>query len=232
MAADKVSQENQAKIKSLAKDMLELLAKLAPVPSAVQAGWKIAKETEKSLSMAGRTWGSNELSASDDNINRLQEIANRLSDELSTLNRKTANWWIDSSGANLFSVKDSTKAIIILDGQRKTLVALRAACDGLKALTAVAFANTVADVKGLAKIYAPSIPLIDAEVTKEVREQFDICKGLIDDILSKLDKATFVIADMNKQIDRFLTLIKTKDQRETVRVIEAGKAKPSEATAR
>jgi hypothetical protein len=227
MADDKVSQENKAKLKSLANKILDLLVKLAPLPRGVQTAWKMARETEKSLSMADRTWESGELTSSDGDINRLQEIAHRLSNEFSTLNRKDANWWIENSGANLFNVGDSTRAIDILHGQRQALVSLREACDGLKALAAVAFANTVADVKGLAKLYVPSIPMIDAAVTKEVREEFDICKGLINDILKKIDEATLAVANMNKQVDQFLTLIQTNDKLKTQRAIEASKKKPS-----
>ena len=74
--------------------------------------------------------------------------------------------------------------------------------------------QSVANFKGIAKLYIPSIAAMDGMVTKETRDNFDVCMRLIDTILTKLDVAINATADMNKSIDRFLTLINTKDMRQ------------------
>ena len=84
----------------------------------------------------------------------------------------------------------------------------------LKTLAAVAFAASISNVKGLAKAYMPSIPAIDGMVTKETRNNFDVCMRLIDVILAKVDTAMAATADMNKSIDRFLRLINAQDKRQ------------------
>jgi hypothetical protein len=167
MADDKKEKEQRKFIESQGLKILELLVTLAPVSKGVKEVWKIGKETNKALSMLEGSCESGSLSASDGNINRLKTISSQLSNELSRLNRFDENWWIQTSGANLFSAGDSTRALGIFQLQRTHLLALRDACEGLKTLAAVAFANTVSDVKGLAKLYIPSVPIVDAEVTKE-----------------------------------------------------------------
>lgn len=201
-------------MKSQAKKVLDLLVKLAPIPSGVKEAYSVSKETTKALDMTSATFDSGLLTASDSSMNRLAEIARRLSNELSTLSRKDEDWWLMTSGANLFSKTDSTEALKRLQQQHEYLLALKEACDGLKTLAAVAFAASISNVKGLAKAYMPSIPAIDGMVTKETRNNFDVCMRLIDLILTKVDTAMAATADMNKSIDRFLRLINAQDKRQ------------------
>ena len=221
MAAANADKAREDFIKAQARRMLDLLVKLAPVPKGVQDAYKVSKETDKALSMVDTTLSSGTLSASDNNINRLASIARNLRNDLATLNRKDENWWVHTSGVNLFSRGDSTKAIQLLEQQRKHLLALREASDGLHTLVGVAFAATVADVKGLAKLYIPSIVALDGIVAKEARNDFSACQNLIDSILAKVERVIRQVADMNKAIDRFLSLINSKDQREALKAIES-----------
>ena len=219
---DKESEEQKKFIREQGKKILDLLVEIAPVSRGVKEVYKVSRETEEALSAVGAAHDTGTLSASDENINRLAAIARRLSNELSTLNRHDENWWIETSGANLFSVGDSTKAIEILQKQRQHFLNLRDACDGLKTLAAVAFASTVSDIKGLAKLYIPSIPAMDGFVTKEARDNFDVCISLINSILKKIEVALRAVADMNKVVDRFLTLTHSQDKREALKAIKGG----------
>jgi hypothetical protein len=205
-------------MRSQGKKILDLLVKIAPIPKGAKDAYQIARETVKALEMTDRTMdlGLGQLSASDDNLNRLSLIAGRLSNELSSLNRHDENWWLETSGANLFSKRDSTTALKRLQHQREHLLALKEACDGLKTLAALVFAQSVSNVKGLAKLYIPSVPAIDGYVTKDIREHFDVCMKLSDAIVTKLDTAIRATADMNKSLDRFLTRAHTQDHRTTV----------------
>lgn len=201
-------------MKCQAKKVLDLLVKIAPIPTGVKEAYSVSRETTKALDMTSATFDSGLLTASDSSMNRLAEIARHLSNELSTLSRKDEDWWLMTSGANFFSKSDSTEALKRLQQQRQHLLALKEACDGLKTLAAVAFAASVSNVKGLAKAYIPSIAAIDGVVTKETRDNFDVCMRLIDVILAKFDVAIAATADMNKAIDRFLRLINTQDKRQ------------------
>jgi hypothetical protein len=219
---DKKSTEEEKFIKDQGKKILDLLVKIGPVSNGLKELYKVSRETEKALTMVSTTLETGQLSASDGNMNRLATIARRFLNELSTLNRFDENWWIEASGANLFSVGDSTKAIGILEQQRQHLVDLKAACDGLRTLAAVAYANTYADIKGLAKMYMPSIAALDGIVTKETREGFDNCMKLIDSIVKKVEAALRAVADMNKVVDRFLVLKNSQDQKEALKAIKQG----------
>jgi hypothetical protein len=77
-------------------------------------------------------------------------------------------------------------------------------------------------VKGLTKLYVPSIPAIDGYVTKETRDTFDVCVRLVDSIVKKQEMAIQVTADMTKAIDRFTTLTNATDQRSALQAIKAG----------
>lgn len=224
--SDKTEKEQTAFIKEQAKKILDLLVTIAPVQKGVKEIYKVSKETNKALTLADKVERTGQLTSSDGNINRLQSIANQLSNELSSLNRKDENWWIVTSGANLFSQGESASALKYLYREKKKLVALREACTGLKTLTGVAFANTVANVKGLAKLYAPSLPMIDGMVAKEVMREFDVCIGLIDSILKKLEAATLVVADMKEALDKFLLLIEAQDQRSVTKAIRTAEGRP------
>jgi hypothetical protein len=223
MSEDKEAKERAAFIKSQAGKIFDLLVKIAPISNGLKETWKVSRETEKALTISGRTSDLGRLSASDDNLNRLREIANKLAGDLSSLNRMDENWWIETSGANLFSVGESTKALAVLHQQVKYLRDLRTACDGLKGLARLIFANSVANVKGLAKLYIPSIPMIDAAVMKEITDQFDVCIKLLDSIVKKAELAAATVADMNKAVDRFLILVNSQDQRGALKAIENGK---------
>ena len=201
-------------IKSQAKKVLDLLVKIAPIPSGAKEAYSVSKELSKALDMSSATFDTGILTASDPNMNCLAEIARRFSNELSKLSRNDENWWIETSGANFFSRSDSTEALKRLQQQRQYLLALKDASEGLKALATTLMVQSVANFKGIAKLYIPSIAAMDAMVTKETRDNFDVCMRLIDTILTKLDVAINATADMNKSIDRFLTLINTKDMRQ------------------
>jgi hypothetical protein len=219
---DKAADAQERYLKSQGKKILDLFVKISPLPTGVKDAYRLSRETEKALKMVGDAEETGTLSSSDSNINCLASIARRLSNELSTLNRKDINWWIDTSGANLLSRDDSTKAVQKLQERRQYLLDLREACDGLKTAAAVAFANTVSNVKGLAKLYMPSIPAIDGIVTKEARDNYDVCMSLIDSIVKTVDSATHVVADMTKALDRFLVLVNTEDQRKALKAIQQG----------
>lgn len=227
MADSTAADAKKSYLKSQGKKVFDLLVKLSPVHSIAKDVFRVSRETEKALKMIDDTADTGALSASDSNINNLALIAQRLSNELSTLNRKDINWWLDTSGANLLSKSDSTKAIQKLQEQRQYLLDLKDACDGLKTAVGVAFANTVANVKGLAKLYMPSIPAIDGMVTKEARDNYDVCMGLIDSIIKKVEAATHAVADMTKALDRFLVLVNTQDQRTALKAIQQGQQNSS-----
>jgi hypothetical protein len=223
--SETMNKEQEQTMKSQAKKILDLLVKIAPIPQGAKEAYKIARETQKALDMTDKTLdrGMGFLAASDDNLNRLSAIAQRLSNELSALNRHDENWWLETSGANLFSKLDSTEALKRLQTQRRHLIDLKEACDGLKTLTGLVFAHTISDVKGLAKLYVPSIPMIDGQVTKETRDTFDVCINLIDAILKKVEITMTATADMAKAIDRFLTLVNQQDQRTALTAIQRAK---------
>jgi hypothetical protein len=105
------------------------------------------------------------------------------------------------------------------------LTALKEACDGLKTLTTLVFAQSVSNMKGLAKLYIPSIPAIDGYVTKDTRETFDVCINLINSILKKLEVAISATGDMSKSVDRFLMLVNTQSQATILRTMQTGGAK-------
>jgi hypothetical protein len=223
MADDKEAEERAAFIKSQGLKILDLLVKIAPISNGLKETWKVSRETEKALTIKDRTSHLGTLSASEGNLNRLREIANKIASDLSSLNRMDENWWIETSGANLFSVGESTKALSVLQQQVKYLRDLRAACEGLKDLARLIFASSVSDVKGLAKLYMPSIPTIDAIVMKEITGQFDVCIKLLDSIIKKAELAARTVADMNKAVDRFLILVNSQDPRGAVQAIGSGK---------
>ncbi len=220
MSDQSISNEQKKLLENQAKKILDLLVKIAPIPQGVKQGYQASRETIKSLEMADATADMGMLSASDPNMNWLALIARRLSNELSTLNRRDVNWWLETSGANLFSRKDSTEALKRLQSQRQHLLNLREACDGLKTLAGAVFAQSVANVKGLAKLYVPSIPAIDGYVTKDTRDTFDVCVRLADSIVKKQETAIQVTADMTKAIDRFTTLTNANDQRTALQAIK------------
>jgi hypothetical protein len=213
MPDDAMTKEQQKFMEQQAKKILDLLVKIAPFPKGAKELYQVAKETKTALDMTVKTFETGRLSASDENMNRLSTIAYRVMNELSKLNRGDEQWWIESSGANLFSKVDTTEGLKRLEAQRKHLLALKEACEGLKTLAGVVFAASVSNVKGLAKLYIPSVPMIDGYVTKDTRDTYSACLNLIDAIVKKQETAIRTTADMEKAIDRFLTLLNTKDQR-------------------
>ncbi len=119
-------------------------------------------------------------------------------------------------GANLLSKDQTTQALQLLQQQRQLLLDLREACDGLKTLAWTAFAAANANIKGIAKMYVPSLVAIDAAVTKELAERFDNCIKAINTTLAVLENVIRSTADMEKSIDRFLSLVSSSDQRKAL----------------
>lgn len=223
MAGDTMKREQVEFMKSQGKKILDLLIEISPVPQGVKDAYSVSQEVETALSLTG-TASAGQLEGTDENVNRLALIARRLSNELSSLNRRDEQWWIDTSGANLFSPAQSTEALMLLQRRRQTLIALKEACDGMRSLALALGVYGFSNVKALPKAMT-SLVVLDIEVIKETRKNFDICIRHIDSILQKVEFAIRVTADMTKPLDRFLTLVNTQDQRTTLKAIqEAGPA--------
>lgn len=234
MAGDKRQQEEQSKqLKDLGKNILELLSKIAPIPKGVTEAYKVSKETVKVLDFSVQAYAqglNKEIPAFNDNLNKLEEISIKLYDELEIFVDKSENWWIETSGANLFSVQDSTKALQYIQQQSTHFNALKNAFVGLKTLAGVVYASSIANVKGLAGLFMPDIPAIDAMVLKRIAAKYDDCIDRCDVIIKKIDIAGHGVADMNKVVDRFLVLVKSQDQRAALKSIESGKKSASSNT--
>jgi hypothetical protein len=162
---------------------LKTLDKLMKVKGEVDNIMKVPK----SASMALNTRATGQLSASSDNLNRLRAIGSNWNNALLKLTLHDENWWIDWSGTNLLSAAAAEKAVKKTRKLREKMVAMEKGCKGLADLAKVVFVSENMDIKGLARLYIPSIVAIDAIVLNEAISNFKACSNNAARVRKKLD---------------------------------------------
>jgi hypothetical protein len=142
------------------------------------------------------------IHSDNDQINQVWAVGKVWSHQLAELARKDQNYWIDVSGSNLLSEKQTVSAFEYLLAKKTTLEALREACDGLRGLIlAVSIADHM-DIKGVASTLV-STKALDIAARKEAQKEFEICVKLIDKIIPSLVQAMEAVADMRDSLQRF-----------------------------
>ena len=225
---DRLSDEQKQFLKAMGMKALDLLVKIGPAPELAKEGYKVGRElskTSKTLDNLGTDPG--ELTSSDYSINKLAQLARYLHTETAKLARHDENWWVEVSGVNLLQHDQTTEALQKLQQQRRLLLNLKECCDGLKGLAVVAMGAAHMNIKGIAKMYMPSLVAMDGIVMNQTLDHLDNCAKCIDSSLSKLENAIRTTADCQKSVDRFLALVNSRDQRKALdafRQMPSGKA--------
>ncbi|HVP46624.1 MAG TPA: hypothetical protein VMT32_08575 [Bryobacteraceae bacterium] len=222
---DSFSDEQKQLLKTLGMKALDFLVKIGPAPELAKEGYKVGRElskTSKTLDNLGSEPG--DLTSSDYSINRLAKLARYLHSEMAKLARHDENWWVEVSGVNLLQREQTTEALQNLQQQRQLLLNLQECCDGLKGLAVVAMGAAHLNIKGIAKMYMPSLVAIDGIVVNQILDHLDNCNKCIDSSLGKLENAIRTTADYQKSVDRFLALVNSGDQR---KVLDAIRENPS-----
>lgn len=221
MDEDALNKQQQELLKSLGKKSVDLIVKISPLPDVVKEGYKVAREIDKAVTTAEKANSGFELTSTDYSINKIAEVSKFIHNETASLARRDENWWMENSRVNLFDSQETTRALQVLQDKRTLLLDLKEACDGLKTLAKVAMAAANANLKGLAKLYVPSLVVLDGIVTKESCERFDYSISAIDKVVQMIERMIRQTADMQKGVDRFLTLINSTDQREALKAMKA-----------
>jgi hypothetical protein len=221
MDEDALNKQQQELLKSLGKKSVDLIVKISPLPDVVKEGYKAAREIDKAVTTAEKANSGFELTSTDYSINKIAEVSKFIHNETASLARRDENWWMENSRVNLFDSQETTRALQVFQDKRTLLLDLKEACDGLKTLAKVAMAAANANLKGLAKLYVPSLVVLDGIVTKESCERFDYSISAIDKVVPMIERMIRQTADMQKSVDRFLTLINSTDQREALKAMKA-----------
>jgi hypothetical protein len=221
MDEDALNKQQQELLKSLGKKSVDLIVKISPLPDVVKEGYKVAREIDKAGTTADKAYSGFELTSTDYSINKIAEVSKFIHNETASLARRDENWWMENSRVNLFDSQETTRALQLFQDKRTLLLDLKETCDGLKTLALVAMAAANANVKGLAKLYVPSLVALDGFVTKESCERFDYSISAIDKVVQMIERLIRQTADMEKGVDRFLTLINSTDQREALKAMQA-----------
>lgn len=221
MDEDALNKQQQELLKSLGKKSVDLIVKISPLPDVVKEGYKVAREIDKAVTTAEKANSGFELTSTDYSINKIAEVSKFIHNETASLARRDENWWMENSRVNLFDSQETTRALQVFQDKRTLLLDLKEACDGLKTLAKVAMAAANANLKGLAKLYVPSLVVLDGIVTKESCERFDYSISAIDKVVQMIERMIRQTADVQKSVDRFLTLINSTDQREALKAMKA-----------
>jgi hypothetical protein len=221
MDEDALNKQQQELLKSLGKKSVDLIVKISPLPDVVKEGYKVAREIDKAVTTAEKANSGFELTSTDYSINKIAEVSKFIHNETASLARRDENWWMENSRVNLFDSQETTRALQVFQDKRTLLLDLKEACDGLKTLAKVAMAAANVNFKGLAKLYVPSLVVLDGIVTKESCERFDYSISAIDKVVPMIERMIRQTADMQKSVDRFLTLINSTDQREALKAMKA-----------
>ena len=164
-------------------DLVKRLGQVFKIKGEIDNLMKIPKAAEISFkTQAGQ------LQATNDDLNKLRFVGRKWNNQLDKLYRHDENWWVDWSGSNAFSVSASKKAIIKVTTFQNKLRAFKSASSGLATLTYTILVADNADIKGLAKVYVPSLIAIDAMVAKEAVTAFNACSVHSDKLLKKLNR--------------------------------------------
>ena len=217
---DSYSQEQKDLLKSLGMKALDLLVKIGPASDLAKEGYKLSRELSKTGKILDNVSSNpGELSSSDYSINKMAKVADYLHSQTAALARHDEAWWEEVSGVNMLQPQQTTEALQKLQQQRQFLLNLKDCCDGLKDLALAVMGAAHFNVKGLAKMYMPSLVAIDGAVTKQSLDHLDNCKSCIDTSVGKLENAIRITADWQKSTDRFLGLMNSSDQRKTLDAI-------------
>ncbi len=220
MDSESLDKEQQKLLKSLGKKAVDFLVKISPLPEVAKEGYKVVRELDKTASVgAGATAG--ELTSSDYSVNLVASISKFIYNQTTSLARRDENWWMDNSKVNLLDPKETTLALHMFSEKRKLLLDLKETCDGVKDLALVAMAAANANVKGLARLYIPSLVAVDGVVTKESCDRLEYAISAIDKIVDLLEKVMRDTADVQKAADRLLVLINSTDKRKAAAAIRA-----------
>ena len=113
----------------------------------------------------------------------------------------------------MFSPIDSKKAIDKTQKMKSKLIAMKEACSGLSTLAVTVFLADNMDVKGLAKIYVPSLIAIDGIVVKQASTAFKACAVNSGKVIKMLDTTVLPSLEEHYQASRGLRnqLKKVKD---------------------
>lgn len=150
-----------------------------------------ADELNKVVSVIGKAKRRpGQLPTSNENLGLLRTLANEWKGTLSTYSQKDINWWLEWSGADLFSPRDSKESVKKLKETLAKVKALKSACNGLEQLAYVVLVADNMDVKGLVTAaYVPSLVAIDAQVAKETARSFKSCQYSTDKLIKVLQSA-------------------------------------------
>jgi len=211
---DSLTREQKELLKSLGMKALDCLVKIAPMPELAKEGYKVDRELSKSVKTLDQLADPPyELTSSDYSINKLAQLARYLDIETAKLARHDENWWAEVSGVNLHQKDQTTAALHLLQRQREFLLGLQECCDGLNTLAKAVMGAAYINVKAIAKMYMPSIVAIDGAVTKQTLEHLDHCANSITISLDRLENTIRGTADLQKSVDRFLSLVNSSNQR-------------------
>lgn len=218
MADEALNKVQQELLKSLGKKGVDLLVKISPLPDLAKEGYKLARELDK-MATAVDNAAAGSLTSTDFSISKVAAISKFLAEQILSLARHDEAWWVENLKVNLLQPKDSTCALHKFAETRKFLLNLKETCDGIKDLARVAMVAAQANVKGMAKSYAPSLVVLDGLNTKESYEGMDNAMKAIDKIVDLIERLIRSTANMQKAVDRFLTLINNTNQENALKAI-------------
>ncbi len=149
----------------------------------------------KNVNLVSRTAQTADLEATDEKLNNMRSLGRQWNAELFQMRMKTENDWVQWSGTNLFQPNEATQAVKNTKELMDKMLALKEACDGLATLAEIVFIADNMNIKGLAKLDAPDLIVMDRYVKDEVVKEFKSCALNADYIANVLKRVLHGLED-------------------------------------
>ena len=162
-----------------------------------------AEEIVGLFDQALNTASSGRLASDNEDVNRLFAIASQLNNHLAALSRRSPNYWLEHSGANLFNHADSTEALKRLVTVREDLEAMSSAAEGLSSLTKLISAKDYAFEKGVSAMYTTAT-VADLHARQETWQTFRTAAHHAGISRGKVVMAIDAVRDMQNALHTFL----------------------------
>jgi hypothetical protein len=187
------------KIKAKVKELQREYKQLEPLLQAKEKADQISGLFDQVTTTAD----TGRLTSTNEDVNKLYAVGAKLSNHLGVFARQPPSYWLEHSGANLFSHADTTEALKRLVTVREELDGVRSAAEALSALTKLLTANDYADIKGVAGSLTTAT-IADIEARKETWRTFDLSAQHVDRIRANVVIAIDVVRDLQDGLHTFI----------------------------
>jgi hypothetical protein len=193
----------KTRLEKLLNQLMRTFKSIEPERKAASDLKERVDEVVKRLEQAGEIRTTARLTHGDERVNKLWSLGNFLRHRAALAAKRDETAWMVISGANLFSLPDTTEALKRMVAMREELDGLRDACDGIKVLVYTIEASN--DILGGELLgFVTTAKIIDFEAVRDTVRQYDACIHFLEITRERVVTCIRVLEDTKNRLHGFI----------------------------